>query len=444
MKNIIIDDYIKTNSEISIFDNIIEQLKEKINNNVIYKNNIYLYFKTLYNKKSKIYDRLLIHSFYKKNQKNKHEYNFSIILNDNYTYNIFPKVYCQSLYMNKDINLIDRRDLFHSLIEKKYSISDNQNNDTININIIDLLLDIIIIKIPEFVRKIYFYDENKILIYYGKYYLNEIYNINDFISNKKIYFYKVMTYKCEKSKEYSTINIKYIIVSDFHILFFDLINEKQKNLCKLIFIGEIFKINNIERLDIDEINNINNNIIIDDNNNINISQDKISIDWLSDYDENVEIKFIFSIINDKIEKEENPDFIDIVNKKQTFIGINYKLIMKEYNEYNNRDELNKLIDLSKLLEKKEKLINKNDIYIKEINRIYQKIIDISTQINEKEIINEYMDKIKKINNDDNIMKEKKYFHSFDKNDKYGKINYDKKDDNKNSVSHLIDLFEKLK
>ena len=66
MENIIIDDYIKKETEKNILDNIKEQLKEKINNDAIYSNNIYLYFKTLYNKKNKTYDKLLIQCFYKK------------------------------------------------------------------------------------------------------------------------------------------------------------------------------------------------------------------------------------------------------------------------------------------------------------------------------------------------------------------------------------------
>ena len=439
MKNIIIDDYIKTNSEIYIFDNIIEQLKEKINNNVIYHNNIHLYFKTLYNNKNKIYDRLLIHCFYKKNIKNEKEYKFAIILNENYNYNIFPKIYCQSLDIDKNINLVDKRDLFDSITEKKYN---NKNDDINSNNIMDLLLDIIIIKIPEFVRKIYFLEENKILMHYGKYYLNEIYNINDFICNKNIYFYKIMTYKCDEDKVYTQLNIKYIIITDFYILFFDLINDKPKNICKLFFIGEIFKINSFERIENDD--GINDNIINEENENINISNNKIYIDWISENNENKEIKFIFSIIYDKNNKENNPDLIDIINKKQTFIGINYKLVMKDYNEYNNQNELKELINLSKILEKKEKLYDKSIIYIKEMNKICQKIIDLAEKFDKEEIIIEYLDKIKKLNKEDNTYNKRIYFHSFDKNDKDGKIFNEKKGQKKNSFTSLMNLIEKFK
>ena len=422
MENIIIDDYIKKETEKNILDNIKEQLKEKINNDVIYSNNIYLYFKTLYNKKNKTYDKLLIHCFYKKNKNNKKEYLFDIILSDNYNYNIFPKIYCQSLDIDKSTNLIDKRDLFDAITEKKY-------DNIIIKNIIDLLLDIIIIKIPEFVKKIFFYKENKIFIYFGKYYLNELYNINDFISNKNLYFYKVMTFKKDKNKEYIQLNMKYVIISDFYVLFFNLVNDNTKNICKLIFMGEINKINSFERLDFDD--KINN----DENNDINIFQDKIYIDWISN-EKNKKIVFIFSVLYDKNNKEKNPDFIDVVNKKQIFIGISYKLIIKDYNESNyKKEELNELINLSNYLEKKEKYIGNLDIYIKEIKKIYQKIMKIAIKINKAEISLEYIEKIKNINKKDNIYNRRIHFHSFDENDKFGKIS---------SISSLNKLFEDYK
>ena len=409
MENIIIDDYIKTDSEKNILENIISELKEKINNNVIYSNSIYLYFKTLYNKKNKIYDKLLIHCFYKKNQKNKNEYLFDIILSDNFNYNVFPKIYCKSLDIDKNINFIDKRDLFYAIMEKNY-------DEIIIKNIIDLLLDIIIIKIPEFVKKIFFYKENKIFIYYGKYYLNELYNINDFICNKNIYFYRVMTYKRDKNKEYIQLNMKYVIVSDFYVLFFDLVDDNSKNMCKLIFIGEIFKINSFERLEAEDKSNN------DENDDMNISQDKVYIDWIS-YKHNKRFKFIFSVIYDKNNQEKIHDFIDVVYKKQAFIGINYKIIIKDYNEFNNeQEELNELINLSKYLEKKEKYIGNLDIYIKEMKNIYNKIIEIANKINKDEISLEYTEKIKIINKKDNIYNKNINLYSFDEKYKLEKIN----------------------
>ena len=374
-----INDNFMNNPETIFFDDIVENLKKKISDNTKYNKNIHLYFKSLYNKEKKEYDTLLIHCFYKKNNKN--EFIFCIFLNSN-DKNI-PKIYCQFYDNDKTISIIDKRDLFFSIIENNYNIINNENN---NINIIDLLFDIIITKIPEFIKKVVFYEENKILMYFGKYYLNEIYNINDFISNKNLYFYKVMEYK-KDIKDYIPLNIKYIIISDFHVLFFDLFDDKPKNICKLIFIGEIYKINSFERLE-------ENNNIINNNDNINIFSNKIYIDWILDDLKTTTKQFIFSVIYDNNNKENIPDFIDIVNKKQSFIGIKYKLITKDYNEYNNQYELNDLIKLAKILEKKEKILGTNDMIQNEMNKIYQKIIDISTKFNKIGVTLEYLEKIK--------------------------------------------------
>ena len=376
-----INDNLMINSNNTIFfDDIIENLKKKINDNGKYNKNIHLYFKSLYNKEKKVYDELLIHCFYKKNNKN--EFIFCILLNNNYK-NTPPKIFCQFYDNDNTISIIDKRDLFNSIIEKN-NININNNE----INIFDLLLDIIITKIPEFIKKIVFYEESKIFMYFGKYYLNEIYNINDFISNKNLFFYKVMEYK-KDIKDYIQLNIKYIIVSDFHVLFFDLFEDKPKNICKLIFIGEIYKINSFERLE-------ENNNVINNNENKNNYSDKIYIDWILDDNKKTTTQFIFSVINDNNNnnKENIPDFIDIVNKKQSFIGIKYKLIIKDYNEYNNQYELNELIKLAKILEKKEKILGSNDMLQNEMNKIYQKIIDISTKFNKIGVTLEYLEKIK--------------------------------------------------
>ena len=376
-----INDNLMINSNNTIFfDDIIENLKKKINNNEKYNKNIHLYFKSLYNKEKKVYDQLLIHCFYKKNNKN--EFIFCILLNNNYK-NTPPKIFCQFYDNDNTISIIDKRDLFNSIIEKN-NININNNE----INIFDLLLDIIITKIPEFIKKTVFYEESKIFMYFGKYYLNEIYNINDFISNKNLFFYKVMEYK-KDIKDYIQLNIKYIIVSDFHVLFFDLFEDKPKNICKLIFIGEIYKINSFERLE-------ENNNVINNNENKNNYSDKIYIDWILDDNKKTTVQFIFSVINDNNNnnKENIPDFIDIVNKKQSFIGIKYKLVIKDYNEYNNQYELNELIKLAKILEKKEKILGSNDMLQNEMNKIYQKIIDISTKFNKIGVTLEYLEKIK--------------------------------------------------
>ena len=85
-------------------------------------------------------------------------------------------------------------------------------------------------------------------------------------------------------------------------------------------------------------------------------------------------------------------------------------------------------------------MNKQEIFKKELNKIYQKIIDISTNCDKKEISVEYKEKMEKINKD-NIYNKRIYFHSFDKNDYYMDLNGDKKDEKKNNISSLLNFYE---
>ena len=57
-----------------------------------------------------------------------------------------------------------------------------------------------------------------------------------------------------------------------------------------------------------------------------------------------------------------------------------------------------------------------------LKKIYNKIIEIANKINKDEISLEYTEKIKIINNKDNIYNKKKNLHSFDEKDKLEKIN----------------------
>ena len=378
--------FILINTQITIFENIIKELKEKINNNIKYKNEIKIYSRKLYSNELEKYDKLIIHIMYNKIIKSIKEFSFSIIINDS-----FPKtppiIICNSLDIN--INLNDRRDLFYSIMEGKWNL------DSINNNSINILVNLILIRIPNFILRLLYYEEKKILIYYGKYYINEIYNINNFIINKNIKLFKVMTYNKDK-ENYIEQNIKYIIITDIYILFFDIIEDKPKNLGKLIFIGEIFQNNNIEL-----INEKNYSFIFSIINEINVIEKKNLI------------KNNYSYNNDEI-----VDFMDIVNKKQNFISTQYKLVINDYNQFESLNSLiesqesysnkilNDLIQLSKFLEKSQKKVNIknenenekiNDLYNKEIYKIYNKVVDISTKINKIEILYDYLDKLEIIN-----------------------------------------------
>ena len=450
MDNLDENKFLLINNQITIFDNIITELKDKIYKDIKYKKEICLYFRKLYNKENEKYDKMRIHIVYHKNIKTIKEFSFVIIIDDSFP-QTSPIIYCDSLDIN--INLNDERDLIDCITEKKWLIDQN-------INPSDILINLISKQIPEFVFRLLYYEENKILIYYGKYYLNEIYNINNFVKNKNIILFKVMTYKKDKDKDnYSELNMKYIIITDIYILFFDLIEGKQKNMAKLVFIGEIFQYNSIERLNVD----INNNIINQNNNNhihnneennsnsICVETQKIFIDWIIN-DKNY--SFIFSLIKEindnakkNIIKENNDnkeilDFINIVNKKQNAISTKYKLVLNDFNQsledYNDTC-LKNLIELAKYIEKSQnKKNNKNNENLKEKNiikneiiKIYNKIIDISTKINKIEITFDYLDKLQLLKNKKRTYNNNIYEENYNK-----KINKEKKNNDEKNQNHI--------
>ena len=469
MENLNENKFILINTQKTIFENIINEFKELVNKNRINKNEINLYLRKLYNKETEKYDKMIIHTIYNKKIKSVKEFSFIIIIDENFPKNP-PIIYCD--YIDININLNDRRDLLNSIIEKKWMMDDAK------INCVDILLYLIEIKIPDFILRLINYEENKILVYYGKYYINEIYNINDFLKNKNIKIFKAITYKMDKeSLKYSELNNKYIIITDIYILFFDLMDDKPKNLAKLIFVGEIFQYNTIERLEVDinnnSIFNLNNNIFNnnDENNLISIDPHKILIDWVFN---NKNCSFILSIIteinpnekkdiikeNYRNNNEEIIDFINIVNKKQNILSTQYKVVINDYNQFESINSsiesfedfsdkiLNNLIELAKYIEKlKNKKINANKVNLKEdnqynseLNKIYNKIINISCKINKIETTFEYLDKLelfqtKKINiykNYDNFYYEGLRDMGIDKKDEKNKYNFleNKKDENK--------------
>ena len=465
MENIKENKFLLINTQITIFENIINEFKEIMNNNLINKNEINLYFRKLYNKEIEKYDKMIIHAIYNKKIKSVKDFSFIIIIDENFPKNP-PIIYCD--YIDLNINLNDRRDLLNSIIEKKWMM------DKAKIDCVDILLHIIEIKIPDFIFRLLYYEENKILIYYGKYYINEIYNINDFLKNKNIKIFKALTYKMNNKEniKYSELNIKYIIITDIYILFFDLMEDKPKNLAKLIFVGEIFQYNTIERLDVDINNNIINNSDNNEENNLmNIDPHKILIDWVINI---TTYSFIFSIIteispnekkniindNNRNNNEEIIDFINIVNKKQNLISIQYKLVINDYNQFESINSsiesfeefsgkiLDNLIELAKQLEKiKNKHKNKVNLkedknYYTELNKIYNKIIIISCKINKIETTFDYLDKLDKLKLELIQTKKRNNYNNYDKfyyeaflDKEYDKNNYNKyinytKDENK--------------
>ena len=131
MDNLNENKFILINSQISIFDNIIKELKDKINKSLNFKKEkeICLYFRKLYNKEKEKYDKLKIHIIYNKNIKTIKDFSFNIVIDETFPQSR-PVIYCDSLDLN--INLNDERDLIYCIIEKQWVI-DNPKISNIDI-----------------------------------------------------------------------------------------------------------------------------------------------------------------------------------------------------------------------------------------------------------------------------------------------------------------------
>ena len=196
------------------------------------------------------------------------------------------------------------------------------------------------------------------------------------------------------------------------------------------------------------------------NNIFNLDTYKIYIDWIINEESH---SFIFSIIseinatekknlikdNHKNNNEEIIDFINIINKKQNFISTQYKLAISDYNQFDSLDFsmeshhiysnqiLNDLIQLSLFLEKNQNKINsknkieskEKDLYQREISKIYNKVIDISTKINKIEILFDYLDKLESL-------KKKRIYNIFD--DDYES---DSDEENKKEMNKFDNIFK---
>ena len=152
---------------------------------------------------------------------------FSITLDER-----FPKSqpYVRCLTYFSFPNLYDNSNLFKSIMlcrDKKI------NNDDYSSTIEDIIFGI-----PLLIKKVKQNEEKKILDYQGEYTLDEIYEINDFLGGK-VEFFRVN--QIIKNTEVE----RYIILTDVYFLLLDPA-PNSKNLCKLIFYGDIINLMNTQ------------------------------------------------------------------------------------------------------------------------------------------------------------------------------------------------------
>ncbi len=235
----------------------------------------------------------------------------------------------------------------------------------------------IIEKIREFLSRVVENNNNKVFVYYGDYEINRQYQINDFMANSKISynnftildFFRVNQIIYEKhydtkaitefTQKIKKIKERYLILTEVYFLLFSL-NENDKSLVKLLFQGNIIKLNKCR--------------------NSVISQNNLTFKWKN---ENEKAKLEFNFV---FEKNQIKLFLDTAKKKISFLEDKYKLYqedllkpVKDVNPENVKTwEIERILELIKFKEEILEKIKSMNI-INELMTLYQMVK--STQLN---------------------------------------------------------------
>lgn len=259
--------------------------------------------------------------------------------------------------------LFDNRNLYYNIMNENKDLNDDSSN----------ILEIsekIIQNIPIFLKQCYEDISIRVLVYYGIYNINEEYNMNDFIENNSLLFYRFILI----NNNDKTSKKKYFIISDIYILIFEpKENEESKGYLKNKF-------------------DIKHDLIKFEQKELNKKYNKNSIYFQFKHQE-IEIILLNDITNDS--------FIKMLETKKKFLSERFDTFIRYPNDINNikyfningklekikkinSENINNLISIIKYKEKiyecRKRKISQNkesiNLVIKELITCYEKIIEI--------------------------------------------------------------------
>ena len=322
---------------------ILEEIVSKINSKII--KNIFIPTYRYINKDNDLYILLLYKKNTYLNPYKETDIFFSITVNNSFP-KIIPYVRCITNFHTP--TLYDNRNYFCSILH--YNNENNYNNNSLNIESIFELFN----KIPKFLNFIKNSKENKILSYFGTYLINEIYDVNDFISNPIVNFYRIyMSYKNKKDfKKFK----RYLILTEIYFILIEPAPDCL-NLGKLLFFGDIryLKQREIEIFDKD------NSIVY------------IKID------EKIKLEFIMENNTYNQFMKKSLDNINTLNNEfdvyedENFNDNNYRTVIQNY----DKNKLLKEIEIKEEMFKNEK----NIYFYKELIILYEKLLENNNEYN---------------------------------------------------------------
>lgn len=365
----------------SLFDYIIESVSQFY----LGRGTLNTFFKVT--KRTKM---LLIHLTYLKNTEyNPSTYDIKFRIDIYKTYPATPpELYCMTTFCFP--TLFDHRNILPSVL----------GHNWVNPGLMKCSdpIEGIILEIPNFIKKTIENTNNKILIYFGNYNIDRLFDLNDFLMNPQLSLYKIETYS---NKDSTKKKNRYIILTEVYALFFNIVNETKMNLGKLIFWGDLRQISKL--IEINEKDAQTNKV-----------KEKICLEWKNEGHK--KISFTFSLICNA----KRNDFIEAIKLKNSLLKvqfkvfkddvskpIQYKEILKAQSHSQNKSNKNvkKLIALAKY---EEQILenNKSICVIQDLTSIYQAIVEIYSANNDPGY-QAYMEKLKTLLSDTSVTNELK-------------------------------------
>jgi len=281
-----------------------------------------------------------------------------------------PEVFCISNFIFP--TLFDNRNLTLSILGNAWKPRNS--------------LEELIESIPLFCERVLENTNNKYLVYYGEYRIDEVYDINNFLSNNELNFFKCVQFLKSKSATSSFKQLRkerYIVLSEVYFLLFDPA-PNFKNMAKLIFWGDIRNLT----------------ITKTDNYHENEKAHSYVLEWLNDSSSIISLEILFLNLLASQNFMLNPiqDFIDSVDKKSQRLKENFRAFYEDFNKpidliikspasFDNLNSFIKFNENKFLLYKNSFLANSLIMLYKKIYSYYKKFDDFSAKSYEKKIQN---------------------------------------------------------
>jgi len=212
--------------------------------------------------------------------------------------------------------------------------------------------------------------DNKILVYYGDYKIDDIYDINDFLSNLEIDLFKIQQLISTGKK--NILRERYVILTDIYFLLFDPVPD-HRSYGKLLFWGDIRQLTSSKGS-----SEHNNNLVLE---------------WKNQEKSVISFELVFGAILVK-------DFLEIAMRKINKVKETFNIFHDELTRPNSEKKSYDYEKLVLLITFKEDLLEKNKSVntMKELMNLYQSVIEILSERNDENFAT-YLKKLKTLMED---------------------------------------------